>query len=767
MADIKVSQLTEQLTATNDDLVEVVVNAATVPASKKMKRSTLVAGLATEASLASHEANTTNPHGVTAAQVGAPTSATLTAHTGNVSNPHSVTKTQVGLSNVDNTSDLAKPVSTATQTALDTKANTAHTQAASTITDFDAEVANNTAVTANTAKISYPSADATKLAGIAVGATANDTDANLKNRANHTGTQSADTLTDGATNKAYTATEKTKLAAITGTNTGDQSLNSLLPVQTGNAGKSLVTDGANAAWTTVSGGTGAVDSVNGQTGVVVLTQDNVGDGTTNKQYSATEKTKLAGVATGATANDTDANLKARANHSGTQTASTISDFSTAADARISAAAGVSVASLSSGKVPTAQLPAVSLTSVQTAVSQVAMLALTTQEGDVVVRTDENKTYMRNSGVAGTMADYTLLNTPTDAVTSVNTQTGAVVLAKADIGLANVDNTADTAKPVSTAQQTALDTKAATTHAHAAADVTSGVFDIGRLATGTPDGTKFVRDDGTLVTPAGGGMTNPMTTQGDVIYGGTSGAPTRLAKGTAGQVWTMNAAATAPEWATAAGGGGASTPRYTRFFPAPANNDFWVAGSASGGTFTFATSSAYMRLATNTTAGGNVQTYFNLVSAHINKAAIMKNPHFTAALGVLGAVGNGSCWFRFFDSGGAPGTGTANQIGLSFPKSAGVIATNASNGNGTTETSTALTMTLSAPTAQVYSAIMADGIDIKFYANGSLKATHTTNLPLTGATDFRQYLPDMKVQNDSTTDNYVLDYYYMNMSAESY
>lgn len=41
------------------------------------------------------------------------------------------------------------------------------------------------------------------------------------------------------------------------------------------------------------------------------------------------------------------------------------------------------------------------------------------------------------------------------------------------------------------------------HAHAAADVTSGVFAIGRLATGTPDGTKFVRDDGTLAVPTSG------------------------------------------------------------------------------------------------------------------------------------------------------------------------------------------------------------------------------------------------------------------------
>ena len=45
-----------------------------------------------------------------------------------------------------------------------------------------------------------------------------------------------------------------------------------------------------------------------------------------------------------------------------------------------------------------------------------------------------------------------------AVTSVAGKTGAVVLVKGDVGLGNVDNTADTTKPVSTAQQTALDAK---------------------------------------------------------------------------------------------------------------------------------------------------------------------------------------------------------------------------------------------------------------------------------------------------------------------
>lgn len=43
--------------------------------------------------------------------------------------------------------------------------------------------------------------------------------------------------------------------------------------------------------------------------------------------------------------------------------------------------------------------------------------------------------------------------------------------------------------------------------------------------------------------------SPMTTGGDLIYGGTSGAGTRLANGTAGQVLTSNGTTLAPSWAT--------------------------------------------------------------------------------------------------------------------------------------------------------------------------------------------------------------------------
>lgn len=51
-------------------------------------------------------------------------STTLHEHISNESNPHNVTKEQVGLGNVDNTSDIDKPVSTAQQNALDSAVST-------------------------------------------------------------------------------------------------------------------------------------------------------------------------------------------------------------------------------------------------------------------------------------------------------------------------------------------------------------------------------------------------------------------------------------------------------------------------------------------------------------------------------------------------------------------------------------------------------------------------------------------------------------------
>ena len=65
----------------------------------------------------------------------------------------------------------------------------------------------------------------------------------------------------------------------------------------------------------------------------VLNADTIPDGSTRVTMTAAERGKLSGVATGATANQTDAYLRDRANHTGTQTISTVAGLQDALDAR--------------------------------------------------------------------------------------------------------------------------------------------------------------------------------------------------------------------------------------------------------------------------------------------------------------------------------------------------------------------------------------------------------------------------------------------------
>ena len=96
-----------------------------------------------------------------------------------------------------------------------------------------------------------------------------------------------------------------------------------------------------------SGG-GAVDSVNGQTGIVALDADDLADGSSKVMMTAVERTKLTGIATGATANATDAQLRDRSTHTGTQAAGTITGLAAIATSG-------SASDLGSGTVPTARL----------------------------------------------------------------------------------------------------------------------------------------------------------------------------------------------------------------------------------------------------------------------------------------------------------------------------------------------------------------------------------------------------------------------------
>ena len=82
-----------------------------------------------------------------------PKNTNIQSHISSTSNPHSVTKTQVGLSNVDNTSDADKPVSTAQQTALDLKANIASPTFTGVPATPTAAVGTNTTQVASTAYV--------------------------------------------------------------------------------------------------------------------------------------------------------------------------------------------------------------------------------------------------------------------------------------------------------------------------------------------------------------------------------------------------------------------------------------------------------------------------------------------------------------------------------------------------------------------------------------------------------------------------------------
>jgi hypothetical protein len=157
---------------------------------------------------------------------------------------------------------------------------------------------------------------------------------------------------------------------------------------------------------------------------------------------------------------------ARANHTGTQTASTISDFDTQVrtnrlDQMTAPTASVSMNSQKltnlanptsngdavslgylnsqkgvangiaeldgNGLVPTHHLPALAISETSVVNSQAAMLALTAQVGDVAVRTDVNKSFILTATPASTLGNWQELLTPTDSVLSVDGNTGAVSL----------------------------------------------------------------------------------------------------------------------------------------------------------------------------------------------------------------------------------------------------------------------------------------------------------------------------------------------------
>ena len=80
-----------------------------------------------------------------------------------------------------------------------------------------------------------------------------------------------------------------------------------------------------------------------------------------------------------------------------------------------------------GKLDTSIMPQLVITDVKDAASQAEMLALTAQQGDVCLRTDESKTYILAGTDPKVSANWKLWLTPGCDVLSVNGKTGVIVL----------------------------------------------------------------------------------------------------------------------------------------------------------------------------------------------------------------------------------------------------------------------------------------------------------------------------------------------------
>ena len=101
-----------------------------------------------------------------------------------------------------------------------------------------------------------------------------------------------------------------------------------------------------------------------------------------------------------------------------------------------------------GKVPRSALPDLGIAPMPVK-SEAEMLNLPAVVGNMAIRTDLGKTFVLMEEPASTLGNWLELVTTSD-VQSVNGQTGNVQLTKADVGLGNVDNTADSDKPEATA-----------------------------------------------------------------------------------------------------------------------------------------------------------------------------------------------------------------------------------------------------------------------------------------------------------------------------
>lgn len=215
-------------------------------------------------------------------------------------------------------------------------------------------------------------------------------------------------------------------------------------------------DTAGTLTVSAASGAGNTDLTSTYTSTTVTVESSTGTDATIAQVttanagvmSAGDKTKLDSIASGATANDTDANLKNRSNHTGTQPIASVTGLQTALDSKAPTSSLAPVATSGSYNDLTNKPTIPTVSDATISAKGIVQLA-----GDLA----GTATAPTVPGLAGKEPSVTAGTTSQYYRGDKTWQT----LDKTAVGLSNVDNTSDTNKPISTATQTALNTKAAT------------------------------------------------------------------------------------------------------------------------------------------------------------------------------------------------------------------------------------------------------------------------------------------------------------------
>ena len=401
-----------------------------------------------------------------------------------------ITKTMVGLGSVDNTTDANKPISTATQTALDLKLASA--TAASTYAPLASPTFTGTVAGVTSTHVGLGNVDNTSDANKPV-STAQQTALDLKAplvSPTFTGSVAFDTgvslVFEGATADGFettltladpTADRSLTLPNATGTLATQEHVASELSTHSSDttsihgiadtadlATKSYADTAASNAVST-SLGTHSTDTldIHGIADTAALATKTYADTAVSTHSSDT--TDVHGIAdTSALATKTYADTAVSTHVSDTTDVHGIADTSALATKTY---ADTAVSTHSSDTTDVHGIANTSLLATTTditthsndttsvhGIADTTLLA-TQSYADTAVSTHSSDT----TAVHG-ITDTSLLVTTTGTQTLTNkTLTTPAGLVKSDVGLGNVDNTADASKPVSTAQQTALDLKA--------------------------------------------------------------------------------------------------------------------------------------------------------------------------------------------------------------------------------------------------------------------------------------------------------------------